>query len=128
MARKAERLNVLDELIPPELWPDIRGREPRRPPEEPHNARRVLVAAVALAVAAAAIAFAVRAFEVAERTPRPASTVSNGQLAFSGGGEIYVVSPDGRGLRQVADLGGHDALDVRWSPDGSKLAFRIWTK
>jgi Tol biopolymer transport system component len=126
MPRKVERLHVLDQLRPPDLWSDIRGREPRRPPAEPRTPRRVLVAAVALAVAAAAIAFAVRVFEVAERT-RPASTVSNGQLAFSGGGEIYVVSPDGSGLRQVTDLGGHDALDVHWSPDGSKLAFRVWT-
>jgi TolB protein len=86
----------------------------------------VLVAAVALAIAAAAIAFAVRAFEVAERTPRPASTVENGMLAFSGGGQIHVVSPDGGGLRQLTHLGGHDALDVHWSPDGSKLAFRVW--
>jgi Tol biopolymer transport system component len=93
---------------------------------EPRTPRRALVAAVALAIAAAAIAFAVRAFEVAERTPRPASTVENGMLAFSGGGQIHVVSPDGSGLRQLTHLGGHDALDVHWSPDGSKLAFRVW--
>lgn len=129
MANKTDRLRILDQLGEPDLWSDIRGRQPHRPPEEPRAARRVLVAAVALAIAAAAIAFAVRAFEVAERIARPASTLSNGQLAFSGGrGEIYVVSPDGSGLRRVTDLDGHDALDVHWSPDGSKLAFRVWTK
>jgi Tol biopolymer transport system component len=127
MARKAERLQVLDQLTPPDLWPDIRGREPRRPPEEPRT-RRALVAALALAIAAAAIAFAVRAFEVAERTPRPASTVENGLLAFSGAGQIHVVSPDGSGLRQLTDPDGHDALDVHWSPDGSKLGYRVWMK
>jgi TolB protein len=128
MPNKAQRLRILDQLEEPDLWSDIRGRQPRRPPEEPRAARRVLVAAVAIGVAAAAIAFVGRAFEVAVRTPRPASTPSNGQLAFSGGGEIYVVSPDGSGLRQVTDLGGHDALHVHWSPDGSKLAFRVWSK
>ncbi len=127
MVRKAGNLRVLDELGAPDLWPEIRGREPRRLPEEPRTVRRALVAALALAIAAAAIAFAVRAFQVAERTPRPASTVENGLLAFSGGGQIHVVSPDGSGLRQLTHLGGHDALDVHWSPDGSMLAFRVWT-
>ena len=127
MARKAERLEILDQLTPPDLWLDIRDREPRRPPEEPPTPRRALVAVLALAIAAAAIAFAVLAFEVAERTPRPASTIENGLLAFSGGGQIHVVSPDGGGLRQLTHLGGHDALDVHWSPDGSMLAFRVWT-
>jgi Tol biopolymer transport system component len=127
MAKNPRHLRVLDQLTPPDLWPDIRGREPRRPPEEPRT-RRALVAALALAIAAAAIAFAVRAFEVAERTPRPTSTVENGLLAFSGGGQIHLVSPDGSGLRQLTHLGGHDPLDVRWSPDGSMLAFRVWTK
>ncbi len=127
MAKNPGHLRVLDQLTPPDLWPDIRGREPRRPPEEPRT-RRALVAALALAIAAAAIAFAVRAFEVAERTPRPASTVENGLLAFSGAGQIHAVSPDGSGLQQLTHLGGHDALDVHWSPDGSMLAFRVWTK
>ena len=127
MARKAGHLQALDQLTPPDLWPDIRDREIRRPPEEPRVPRRALVAALALAIAAVAIAFVVRAFEGAERTPRPASTVENGLLAFSGGGQIHVVSPDGGGLRQLTHLGGHDALDVHWSPDGSMLAFRVWT-
>jgi Tol biopolymer transport system component len=127
MAKNPGHLRVLDQLTPPDLWPDIRGREPRRPPEEPRT-RRALVAALALAIAAAAIAFAVRAFEVAERTPRPALTVENGLLAFSGAGQIHAVSPDGSGLQQLTHLGGHDALDVHWSPDGSMLAFRVWTK
>jgi Tol biopolymer transport system component len=127
MARKPGNLRVLDELGAPDLWLDIRGREPRRPPEEPRT-RRALVAALALAIAAAAIAFAVRAFEVAERTPRPASTVENGLLAFSGGGQIHAVSTDGSGLQQLTHMGGHDALDAHWSPDGAMLAFRVWTK
>lgn len=128
MPKTAKHLRVLDQLGPPDLWPDIRGRVPRRPPEQPRGARRVLVAALALAIATAGIAFAVRAFEVAERPARPASTVANGLLAFFGGREIHVVSPDGSGLRQVADTGGDDVLNVRWSPDGSKLAFSVWTK
>jgi TolB protein len=84
------------------------------------------VGALALAIAAAAIAFAVRAFVGGERDPRAGSTVANGLLAFSGGGQIHVVFPDGSGPRQLTHLGGHDALDVHWSPDGSMLAFRVW--
>jgi TolB protein len=127
MARKAGHLQALDQLTPPDLWPDIRDREIRRQPEEPRVPRRALVAALALAIAAVAIGLVVRAFEGAERTPRPASTVENGLLAFSGGGQIHVVTPDGAGLRQLTHLGGHDALDVHWSPNGSMLAFRVWT-
>jgi Tol biopolymer transport system component len=124
-----ERLRELDRFEPPDVWPEVERRG-ARPPHEgvPSRLRDIGVVLLALAIAAVGITFAVRAFEGKERTPRPASTVSNGKLAFSGGGQIYVVSPDGNGLRHLTGLGGHDALDVHWSPDGSKLAFRVWTK
>jgi Tol biopolymer transport system component len=129
MVELNERLRELDRFEPPDVWPEVERRG-ARPPHEgvPSRLRHIGVALLALAIAAVGITFAVRAFEGKERTPRPASTVSNGKLAFSGGGQIYVVSPDGSGLWQLTDLGGYDALDVHWSPNGSKLAFRVWTK
>jgi Tol biopolymer transport system component len=124
-----ERLRELDRFEPPDVWLEVERRG-ARPPHEgvTSRLRHIGVALLALAIAAVGITFAVRAFDGKERAPRPASTVSNGKLAFSGGGQIYVVSPDGSGLRHLTALGGHDALDVHWSPDGSKLAFRVWTK
>lgn len=129
MTDLSERLRELDRFEPPDVWLEVHRLGPR-PPQEgaPSRFRRIGVVLLALAIAAVGITFAMRAFEGKERIPRPASTASNGKLSFSGGGEIYLVSLDGSGLRQVIDVGGHDALDVQWSPDGSKLAFRVWTK
>src|SRR4030095_15297743 len=129
MADLNERLRELDRFESPDVWAEVERRG-ARPPHEgvPSRLRHIGVALLALAIAAVGTTFAVRALEGKERTSRPASTISNGKLAFSGGGQIYVASPDGSGLRQLTDLGGHDALDVHWSPDGSKLAFRVWTK
>jgi len=122
-----ERFRSLKRTPSPDLWSDVTNREPRRLPEGPPYVHRAAVATLALVIAAAATALSVRAFIIDDVAPRPGSTVSNGVLAFSDGGEIYVVSPDGSGLRQLTDYGGHDALGVNWSPDGSKLAFRAWT-
>ena len=121
-----ERFRLLSRTPAPDVWSDIASRGPRRLPNGPRGAHRAVVATLALVIAAAAVAFSVRTFTVDDVAPRPASTVRNGLLAFSGGGQIHVVSPDGSGLRQLTNLG-HDALDVHWSPDGSKLAFRVWT-
>jgi Tol biopolymer transport system component len=128
MSRKAERLRVLDELTPPELWPDIHGRLPRDPPSEPMQGHRVLAGAVALLIALAGVAAVILAFSGERIPPAPTTTVGNGLLAFSGGGEIYVVEPNGGEPRQVTDFrGGEYGLDVHWSPDGTKFAFRVWT-
>lgn len=121
-----DRFGELDRIVLPDLDEELRRPRLQRGAEG-RRGGRLFTAVVALAVAGAAVAFAVRAFEIEGRAPRPASTVANGQLAFSGGGQIHVVSPDGSGLRQLTHLGGHDALDVHWSPDGSRLAFRVWT-
>lgn len=127
MSRRAERLRILDQLGPPDLWPDIRDRVPR-PPQERRVAGRVLVVALALAISAVAVAFAMRAFEVDEGSTRPASTVTNGRIALAVGpdGDVFVVEPDGTGLQRLADRhdGGQEGgLEMAWSPDGAKLAF-----
>jgi Tol biopolymer transport system component len=122
-----ERFRELDRIAVPDLDDDLRrsrmqtGPVGRRP-------GRVLTVVTALAVASAGLGIATWVFTAGqEQTPRPTATVTNGLLAFSGSGQIHVVAPDGSGLRQLTHLGGHDALDVHWSPDGSKVAFRVWT-
>jgi Tol biopolymer transport system component len=52
--------------------------------------------------------------------PPTPSTIDN--LAFTRGGDIYVIHADGRGLRQVTSGLGED-YEAAWSPDGSRIAF-----
>jgi Tol biopolymer transport system component len=43
----------------------------------------------------------------------------NGEIAFvRGGSSVYVIRPDGTGLRQVTE-----GLDPEWSPDGRRLIY-----
>jgi dipeptidyl aminopeptidase/acylaminoacyl peptidase len=44
-------------------------------------------------------------------------------LAFATDGSIYVVRPDGTGLRRVVSGGFVTAPAVQWSPDGSRIAY-----
>jgi Tol biopolymer transport system component len=43
-------------------------------------------------------------------------------LAFSRGGDLYVINADGTGLRQLTTGLGED-WEAAWSPDGSRIAF-----
>jgi hypothetical protein len=61
-----ERLQALKRTKPPDLWPEIEGREPR-PPRREIPWARLGTAAVALAVAAAGFAVASRVFFGEER-------------------------------------------------------------
>jgi Tol biopolymer transport system component len=52
----------------------------------------------------------------------------NGLIAFSGqtenGIQVFTMKPNGRDLRQITWVNG-DAINVDWSPDGSRIAFEL---
>jgi Tol biopolymer transport system component len=53
----------------------------------------------------------------------------NGGRTFAHGGNLFVVQPDGTGLRQIT-LAIHSrafAGDVSWSPDGKKITFNLFS-
>lgn len=120
-----DHFQALSKVRPPEAWPELGERMPglpARPP--PALGRRLGVAALVLAVAAGGLVFAVRAFRTERPSPRPASTVENGLIAFSRGGReagLYVMNPDGTGVRSLTSKAVD--TDATWSPDGSRIAF-----
>jgi len=72
-----------------------------------------------------------RSIEVPDLPPstfgnQPVWSPDGSSLAFAGatdaGYDIYVMNPDGTGVRQVTDMAGNEN-DPAWSPDGSKIAF-----
>lgn len=123
-----QRFKELKRTPAPDLWPDIEGRDPG-PPRAGIPWGRLGTAAVALAVAAAGFAVATQAFfgEEAGREPidRLAGPAENGLIATGGGGRIYVMQPDGSGLRELFPMsGGQDLSPWEWSPDGSHLVLQ----
>jgi hypothetical protein len=65
------------------------------------------------------------------RLARPTWSPDDSQLAFDrvssrtddgDATSIYVINADGTGLSEI-ELGGLDATDARWSPDGTRIAF-----
>ena len=42
--------------------------------------------------------------------------------------DVFIVNPDGSGLRRVAPSGPYDAREApAWSPDGARLSMTLWT-
>jgi dipeptidyl aminopeptidase/acylaminoacyl peptidase len=132
MSELDERLRTLDRLTPPDLWPEVLEREPRKPPSD--TWRRLAVATLAIAVAAAGVGVAWWA--VGRHQPRPLDRPppmaprANGLIAFLAGRlpgspfgstSIYVMQPDGTEIKQLIKDGGDQSL--AWSPDGTQIAF-----
>jgi Tol biopolymer transport system component len=95
----------------------------------PRRSRPVMVAAAAAAVAAAVLATAVVARRDAD-VGRATGLVGNGLIAFvdesvenPATSDIYVVAPDGTGLRALTSTPALIEYAPAWSPDGSRLAF-----
>ena len=85
--------------------------------------RAVLVfAALALLIALVVATVAL----IGTRPTRPALTAAtNGQIAFSSGGDIIVVEPDGTGRRTLIS-GASETGGLDYSPDGQRLAY--WSR
>jgi Tol biopolymer transport system component len=122
----------LDAIEAPDLWPDIGGREPGQSNDGPSPLSHIGAVVLALVVAAGGLVLISRAFRTEPAPVRPAARVENGVLAFRAW-EIWVVNPDGSGLRRLNTLECiNDACDVaegslvltpwEWSPDGTLLA------
>jgi Tol biopolymer transport system component len=130
------RLRSLDRIRPPDLWTDIRTREPDRHPAASDGGRRILAAGVALAVSAAAIGFAIRTFTGGDSSP----TIRRVEILPTTGGKIsflrreetvngyseylYSVEANGAGLAKVTDLPSN-VFRYDWSPDGTKIVYDV---
>ena len=56
-------------------------------------------------------------------SPVPEAAVRNGLIAFDAERDIWMVSPDGTGLRRVTETPDSETSPV-WSPDGTRMA--VW--
>ncbi len=133
MTELKDQFRTLDRLEAPDLWPEAERRQPgtlrlHRSPS------RFVAAAAAFAVAAVGIGLVVRAFGgTAGKNPQPATSVPHGAIAFvrvagpaiDAAREIYLMEPDGSGVRALTDAGaeGMVAAEPAWSPDGTRMAF-----
>lgn len=125
------RFRALDRIPAPDLWRRIQRRRPADLPLG-RSWRRVAVAGLAVAVAGAGVTVAVRAFVGGNATrvvltPPPVTRGANGEIAFVRGASgshptIYVMRPDGTGLKRLT-TGGGSSFDPVWSPDGTRIAF-----
>jgi Tol biopolymer transport system component len=122
-----ERLEVFNDLEPPELWSEVQNRKPRPPGDEgPSRAKTIGIVLLALAIATGGIGLAVRAFTQSSNIVPVVPTVSNGKIAFarlSGADwQIDMVNPDGTSAAMLASVSG-DAFHPAWSPDGHRVLF-----
>jgi hypothetical protein len=137
MTRLEEQFRTLDRLEAPDLWLEAERRRPGTLGLHPRPSR-FIAAAVALALAAICIGLVVRAFGgTAGKNPQPAISVPSGAIAFvrvagpaiDAAREIYLMEPDGSGVRALTDAGsdGMVAAEPAWSPTGTRIAFVLST-
>ncbi|HSJ51129.1 MAG TPA: hypothetical protein VLA90_07580, partial [Actinomycetota bacterium] len=121
----------------PDLWPEIREREPRPLPPG-RRSSRLVAGLVALAVAAGGFttgALVLGNLEATDRTARETPTAAppiqkgNGPIYFRvGGGDrgsrIESIEPDGSDRRVVFDGEPARVAQIAWSPDGSRMAYQ----
>jgi TolB protein len=83
--------------------------------------RKILITAVLLAAASGAV------LAMAPKLDGREGVGGQSEIAFSstrnGNTDIFVIRPDGRGLRRLTRSRAHD-FSPAWSPDGTKIAFR----
>ena len=130
-----ERLNVFNDLDPPDLWIEAQHREPRSSVDEgPTTVKRLGVIAIAMLIAAAGIGFIMRAKSVA---PPPVSssspvTIPPNAIVFGLVPSDHRNAPENLSFVQaeggpVTSFGivpqGDAAGEAAWSPDGDRLAF-----
>src|SRR6266487_2455239 len=132
MTELDERMKLLDRIEAPDLWTDVRTRDPRRTGAPP-SWNRAVVIAVAAVVAAAGIVVVAQAFLGGGTRHQPINPGprANGEIAFLHGADgrhpvIYVVNDHGNDLRPLTPPSAA-AGPMAWSPDGSRLAFTLAT-
>jgi WD40 repeat protein len=52
---------------------------------------------------------------------------ADARVVFSSGGDLHTVLPDGSGLQALTTTPGVEEAQASWSPDGSRVAFRVGT-
>lgn len=81
----------------------------------------IVLATLALLTLLAAGAIVVGS-STAHKLPPPFGPAGNGLIAYVSDGDIYVVEPDGSGLKQITSGPGVEDIPT-WSRDGTKLAY-----
>jgi Tol biopolymer transport system component len=131
MPSKVERLRVLDAMSAPDLWSDVRHREPGGRRSEPGPVpplRRLIVVIVALGVSIAGSLVAIRALS-GEETTRPLTVPGAERIVFGGGDgdaqfDLFSMNPDGSEVLQLTDTPSSEDQPSP-SPEGSRIAFAL---
>jgi dipeptidyl aminopeptidase/acylaminoacyl peptidase len=132
MPELSDRFASLSRTRSPDLWPEIKDREPGRP-VEPSSGRRLVVALAAFVIAIAGIGLAGVTFGgsrpgVVSGTSGTAET-ANGPIYFrvggaDGGSRIESIEADGTGRHVMFPEDSPVHYDrLSFSPDGTRIAF-----
>jgi hypothetical protein len=123
-----DRFEALGRATAPDLWREIKGREPRSPVEPgPTLTRRVGVILLAFAIAGSAFALVSEQWGN-DQEPAAPSLLSNGYLYYrvgggDGGSWWQALAPDGSGGVVFPPDAPINYSDIAWRPDGRRFAF-----